>query len=521
MSTTTEQHTECVFEPAKRVPLLDEVDVILVGCGLSGTFAALAAARRGASVMVIERFGTVGGHLGPGGILAAGLIEWGPEVTVGAGFSQLQAQLMRRIESLGGWVRRESEREGSMDFCREQRGTAAENYPRNAALFSHVAQEMLHEHGARLLLSAYAGDPIVEDGRVRGVYIETKSGRVAVRAQVVLDATGDADLAHRAGAPTIRGVEMRPEWAPLIHGPRSNPEYAIWNEVGLYYLVGGVDWGLFGDLLEAPHTLSEEEAAWEVRTLGRTDGRVPRALIPLLKAAHERGEYHPQPFVAEHIYLGGGLYRNGGHRFRRIGGLASSNMQAFGEVDTGDALAVAKLEADVRAQIHANVAFFRRYVPGFQEAYVLHIAPYMGSRGGRCIAGEYTLTPDDMLAGRRFPDVIYLNYHEAAVAKRLGQAEPRAPYDVPFRILLPQGLDGLLVAGTGAAFLRRGHDPSSMRSKCSMMALGQAAGTAAALCVAAGVGPHGLDVRALQRALLGEGFFLGDDARLRELGLLP
>jgi hypothetical protein len=243
-------------------------------------------------------------------------------------------------------------------------------------------------------------------------------------------------------------------------------------------------------------------------------------MIPLLKAAAERGEFSPRVDVNDRVYISCGLLSRGGHRFRWLGnGMASCNMQAFGEIDTGDARMVAELERSLRDQIFKSVEFLRRYVPGFQQAYLFHIAPYMGSRGGRCIDGEHTITVDDMLRGARFPDVVYVNFHEFSVARRGKRDVPSAPYDVPYRAMQPKGLDGLLVAGLGVAFLRRGHDPSSMRAKCSMMTLGLAAGTAAALASRANLPPKQLEVRRLQRELLADGFFLGDAARLRELGL--
>ena len=511
---------EYVVEPEKNIPVIAEVDVVVAGCGLSGVFAALSSARHGAKSLVVDRFAALGGHLGPGTILAAGLLEWGPELTVGSGFPALEQEVFDRVNEMGGSARtfsRGPERVGKGPIVEDLEG---ENFPKQSAIFSHVAQSMLEEMGAEFLHSTYGANPIVVDGAVQGLFVETKSGRVAVRAKVVVDGTGDADLAFRAGSPTIRGVAPKEEWGAIVTNERLSEHYRIWNECGLFYVVGGVDWKAWEEFSSAEYEPTPAELEFEKEVVGRKDGRIPRKLIPALKRACERGEYSPKVHVADRVYLYGGLLKHGGHRYRPLGtGFASSNMQAFGEVDTGDALLASKLEKEIRAQIFKTVEFLKRNVPAFKDAYVFHIAPYMGSRGGRCIDGEYTLTVEDMLGSAKFPDVIYQNFHEIERVKRAGLSSPSQPYDVPYRILLPRKIDGLVVTGTGAGFVRRGHDPSSMRAKCSMMLLGHAAGAAAALSVAAGTTPKGLDIGVLQTALMDDGFFLGDDERLAGLGL--
>lgn len=509
-----------VLEPEKRVSVAADVDVVVAGCGLSGVFAALSSARHGAKTLVVDRFAALGGHLGPGAILAAGLLEWGPERTFGAGFPALEQEVFDRVNASGGAARvfsRDPDRVGKEPIVVDTEG---EHFPKQSAIFSHVVETMLGEMGTEFLHSTYAGSPIIEDGTVRGLFVESKSGRLAVRAKVVVDGTGDADLAFRAGAPTIRGVPPREEWSSIVTKERLNDHYRIWNECGLFFVVGGVDWDGWERFSSAPYEPTGQESAWEIDIVGRTDGRIPRKLIPELKAAYESGEYSPRIAVADRVYISGGLLKHGGHRFRPLGGgYVSSNMQAFGEVDTGDAFLASKLEKEIRGQIFKTVTFLRNHVPAFKNAYVFSIAPYMGSRGGRCIDGEYTLTVEDMLGSAKFPDVLYQNFHEVGRVKLAGLSSPSEPYDVPYRILQPQTIDGLLVTGTGAAFIRRGHDPSSMRAKCSMMLLGHAAGAAAALAAKMNTTPKRLKSGLLQQTLIEDGFFLGNPQRLADLGL--
>jgi len=158
--------------------------------------------------------------------------------------------------------------------------------------------------------------------------------------------------------------------------------------------------------------------------------------------------------------------------------------------------------------------FFRKHVPGFERASLVATASFLGARGGPHIEGEFVLTPQDSFAGLDHPDTLYRCYVETM---RKGSA---SGHDVPYGMMVPKKIDGLLVAGRGASWLRRGHDPS-FRSRRNMMRFGEAAGRAAAQAVHDGVRPRCLDVRKLQRTLFHNGFGFGDARRLVELGLQP
>ena len=158
------------------------------------------------------------------------------------------------------------------------------------------------------------------------------------------------------------------------------------------------------------------------------------------------------------------------------------------------------------------VKFYQRHVPGFKKAYLLAIAPFLGFRGGRHINGEHTLAIQEPHRHIKCRDVLF-RYGPPEGARR------RVPgFEVPYGIALPKKVHGLLVCGRGAAYLRRGHDPSLMRSRPVMMTLGQAVGTAAAVAAHDGVTPKKLDISKVQRKLLADGIFIGDEDRLKELG---
>jgi len=185
------------------------------------------------------------------------------------------------------------------------------------------------------------------------------------------------------------------------------------------------------------------------------------------------------------------------------------------EINIGDGLHISKLEAKLRMYIFETVQFYKRYVPGFENAYLLFTAPFLGARGGPCIEGEYTLTMDDCRAGQRFSDVIYLYGEFRALRYTCEKGECKWA-DVPYRVMLPKKIDGLLAVGRSAS----GIPDTLLRNRMAVKHMGQAGGTAAALCAKKDISPKELDVKELQSVLLDAGFYLGDRARLKELGLI-
>jgi hypothetical protein len=157
------------------------------------------------------------------------------------------------------------------------------------------------------------------------------------------------------------------------------------------------------------------------------------------------------------------------------------------------------------------VQFFKKHVPGFENAYLYLVSPYLGGRGGPCIEGEYTLTIEDLKEGRRFNDVLYIYFLDTWAHK----VSPEG-CDVPYRMFLPKKIDGLLVTGRGASYIRRGHDPQ-IRARVNLLAWGHIAGLAAALAIKNKVTPRNINVKELQKKMLKEGYYLGDEKRLEEL----
>jgi hypothetical protein len=383
--------------------------------------------------------------------------------------------------------------------------------PEEASIASYLAYEMSREAGVEVLLQASASDPIVEDGVLRGLFVETVSGRVAVKAKVTVDGTGSGAIAERAGAGMVAYLEPWDEYAEYIRPPYLRKDDAThYNDTGLLCAAGGIDKAAYQAFAEADAELSEEDTAWaEKRGMLREPPRgYPRGLVAALRRADEDGSYRPRDEVEP------GVRMSTTHQF---GGpddaLGVFAVICTGAVDAGDHAQVSRIEGAMRAQAFKAVAFYRANAPGFETAYLAFCAPFLGWRGGPHIEADHTLTPEECFSGALFDDVLYRNIHEH---EHGGAA---SGFDVPYSITLPKGIDGLLVCGRGAAYLRRGHDPSGMRARPSMMVFGQCVGTAAAVAAQDGATPRTVDIKKVQRRLVEDGINLGEEKRLKELGL--
>jgi len=483
-----------IIEPEKPVPVVREVDVAVAGAGVSGVFAALGAAKDGASVLLVDRFGSLGGNMG-----SPALIMFG-----GAFTAPGDEQEERECAQFHSSVR--------LDFMRRALrclGDEYNEYPVIANAFSRVAFEMMREFGVELMLSAYAADPIMEGKEVRGLFVETKSGRVAVAAKVVIDATGDASIAERAGAP-VRHYQLPEDMEfPSVGEHYRRPEDKYWNDSGLMYIVTGADfprydrwrwptkekrWGP-GDR-EFFNAHFEEE--WN---------QGQKALVPALREYEERGidilEREIRPRFITRFPL---------HWAQIAPGVLTGVVEVRGEWDTGNWKDISLAEESARTHVYDGIQFLRENAPGFENVNIIATAAFLGARGGPHIEGEHLLTVKEGFDGLRHPETMFVSIVE------VHRGADESGHDVPYGMIVPRQVDGLLVTARGASWVRRGHDPS-FRARGQMMNFGHAAGLAAAMAARHKVAPRQLDVKELQKALLREGFYLGDEERLAELNL--
>jgi hypothetical protein len=452
-----------------------EADVVVAGGGIAGCFAAVAAARHGARTLLVERFGMLGGNLGPG-YMQGGSIAYFDSVVRGQ--TALVREFLSRVAAFRvpmppPWDREEDVSPDIQRRLTEQGVTAWDQEP---PIASYVLTKMMQEARVELLLSAFAGDPVVEGGRVKGLFVETVSGRLIVPCQVLIDATGEAALAARAGCPMLRyGDPRAPDELEAIE--RLRPLFPIYSGAEVARFMGFPSMG--GTVI-----------------LGGVDSAVYRDYVQKTGVPCKAGDFD---FSRREVTVAGvGTLEFQLNRGRASApGIAGLRLEVKNVLDASRAEVMSAVELHGRLFCFETVQLMRKHTPGCEKAYLLFVSPFIGSRGGTCIAGEYTFTALDVQAQRHFEDAIYI----MALVDDCGQLiGPVA--DVPYRILLPKEVDGLLCAGRSASHRRL------LRTRPNCMLQGQAAGAAAALAAASGTTPKTLDVRELQRRLREDGFTL-------------
>jgi len=455
----------------KQVPVIAEADVVVAGAGISGSIAALAAAREGADVILIERYGCLGGNMGPG-MFAGGVVHLVlhyPHV-MPEGLRGIPGEFLNRCEGYAG----------------HQLGR---DYFKDSQVVSYVLFKMMEECNVRLMLNTWVCEPIMEGDRITGLCVANKSGTQAVRAEVVIDATGDADVAVRAGAAT-----------------KPNAKY---NHPGMYFAIGGVDEAKYQDFLDSTLEPDLEQVKWakDIFTdigMGYTARLNP--LLPFIRRAWSAGEYRIVKRIGDVAVI---TVDHGFYPPRQ--GIVGAQVGLWGEgIDSGDAAQNTELERQTRIYIFETAKFMRSHVLGFENSYLHIIAPFFHSRSGRSAVCDYTITIEDIEQGRRFDDVVFVNYgHEQ-------QKGPETGSDFPYRQLLPQGVEGLMATGRSAVI-----QPPTNRSRWKMLIMGQACGVGAALATRTDVTPRQVDVKKLQKILHHKYHaFLGDGARLKELKII-
>jgi FAD dependent oxidoreductase len=421
-----------IAEAAKTTPVAHETEVLVVGGGPGGLAAALAAARAGAHTTLLDRYGCFGGVITQVGV---DTIAWyRHEATVEAG--GIGAEFERRAEELGGTA---------PDVQSQSRVLDSE-------LFKVVADRLVLEAGVEPLLHCLATEPIVEDGLVKGVLTESKSGRQAILAQRIVDATGDADVAFRAGAP----CHAHPRGSGM--------------GVTVMFTCSGVDKDRFLDhVAETAPTYGDWGKCWSVRT----DGKEDHLFSPYLQEPFDRARR--AGVIPADIRSIGGTWG----RITDTGEATTLNLVVMAGYDCTDVRDLTRAEIEGRRQALLALEALRRFTPGFEDARLRTFGASLGTRDSRKIVGRYELSAEDVRGEARFADSVgifpeFLDGYGILVLPTTGRY-----FHVPYGILVPQGVDGLLVAGRCVAGDDISHAATRNQMCCAVT--GQAAGAASAV----------------------------------------
>jgi len=480
----------------KEVPVLYETDVLVVGCGIAGTIAAIASAREGAETLVIDRFGQIGGNIGPGHIGGAPSLELPP--VIADGVPGIGGEIIKKVEELSGHP-----------FLR--------NYFEDSQTFSYVALKTFREAKVGTLFNVYLGDIIKEGDTVKGVFVETKDGLKAILARVVIDTTGDADVAFKAGAPVDAG-----------------PHHYF--HAGMYFSIGNVDIEAYRKVGEAE--VGEERLEWMKKTHVRCNTHA-YPLLPYMKEAHENEDFrytwdrHYGSISADH----GVFYSTVGvaepsiqdprhlERYGIVGGLVG--LHYTGNAGTsGDPKLMTEVENDSREYVFALQRFMKKYVPGFERSYLHSTGAYFNARGGRSMIARHNICQEDLEKGSQFDDMVFMGFAGHSPVHPLWNLVHNYKYsiEIPYRQFLPQGVEGLLAAGRSCNLQGgRPNDPKRgavLRMRWLVLMMGHAVGTAAAMAAREKIPPSSIDVFRLRKKLHEAGFPMGESKeRLKELGL--
>ncbi|MHB0997831.1 MAG: FAD-dependent oxidoreductase [Armatimonadota bacterium] len=439
-------------------------DILVAGGGLAGVAAAVSAARLGANTLLIERYGFLGG-MGTAGLvnpfMSSSLSSGEP--LVGGIYSEICARMI----DMGAMYGRAFDAEA----------------------LKYVAQEILLESGAGLLLHSVVTGALIAQNNILGLEVNTKSGCYQIGGDIIIDATGDADIAAMSGAPFEFG----------------NPELGMAQAMTMMFTIGGVD--VRKSLMYAkdhPDEMRFPKPPGESAVEGMLKSAVGVAgFYDKVNAARAAGEFDLDQDMVFYITL-------------PAPGQVVVNTTHISGIDGTKSEDLTRAEIEGRRQVFTLMKFFNKYVPGFENARLLQTATQVGVRETRRIIGEYVFNVDDVKAGRKFLDAVMRSAYPVDIHSSAGKGyskdEDRLPpvapppgswYEVPYRCLVPKDVDRLLVAGRCISATHEGQGAVRIMPNC--IALGQAAGTAAAICVQDNLIPRAVDLVKLRTLLIEQG----------------
>jgi len=460
-----------IEEPSKKIPVMAETDVLVIGGGPAGLSAAVAAAREDVNTMLVERYGCFGGVITQTMIGAIAWYRYAKTVESGG----LGMEFERRAKELGGSIdvfgnvkRKE------MVEALEQDGLMVNGKPTyeilDTEMFKYVADVIIEEAGVVPLLHCSAVNAIMNGNTINGVITESKSGRQAILAKRVIDATGDADVANLAGVPFRKSPKNELMAVNVNFGCSG---INIGKFLMYVYLNRGSigDWGASSD--------KEKE-------------KFSTILVEPFRKAKEAGEI-PKDVNIRSLW---GNYTDAGE-------ITSFNAININNIDCTDVWDLTKAEIEGRKRVMWAVNALKKYTPGFKKARLRTIGASVGTRESRKIIGEYNITEHDIKNEARFEDSIgicpeFIDGFGIAILPTTGRY-----FHVPYGIILPTKVENLLVAGRCVAGDKVSH--AATRQMVCCMVTGQGAGVAAAVSIKDNVPCRHVNISNVQKALKKQG----------------
>jgi ribulose 1,5-bisphosphate synthetase/thiazole synthase len=449
--------TRTILEPARQIEVIRETDVLVVGSGPSGLAAALACVRAGVETVLLERYGCFGGNITQVGV---------------EGFAWYRHPATIDSEGIG---REFEERAKAMGAAMPEPQSISHSL--DAEGFKVVADTLVEEAGVIPMLHRLFVAPIMEGETIRGVIVESKAGREAILAKRVIDATGDADIAHRAGAPTHK-----------------HPVEEMMS-VSVMFSMCGVNKTRFIDAVKAdPQTYGDWAVGgeWEISTSGKEDAMFSPFLRKPFQKALEAG------LIPDSVKTMAGTWGTVSDQ----GDLTYLNMCHL-YLDGTDPNALTHGEMAGRKQAMHAIHALQAFMPGCEAAKLRNFGMTLGIRDTRKIDAAYNITADDVKEQGRFEDSIgifpeFIDGYGTLILPTTGRY-----FHVPYRAMLPKGVRNLIVTGRTIGGDKMSH--AAIRNMMCCAVAGQGAGVAAAESVKSGRDFDAVDVEAIQRELLRQG----------------